>query len=80
MPALPIPPLHSDLHCAPWLRLKRRLSTLGLRCAAAWRAQRRRSEDRRILQEMSERDLRDIGLGRCDVPYVAGVRHESASR
>jgi uncharacterized protein YjiS (DUF1127 family) len=80
MPALPIPPLPSSLRCAPWPRLARWLTNLGLHCAAAWRAHRRRGEDRRILLEMSERDLRDIGLGRCDVPYVAGRCHDSASR
>jgi uncharacterized protein YjiS (DUF1127 family) len=80
MPALPIPPLHSNLLRTPWPRLVCWLASCRQRCAAAWRAQRRRGEDRRILQDMSERDLRDIGLGRGDVPYVTGRRHDGASR
>jgi uncharacterized protein YjiS (DUF1127 family) len=80
MPALPLPSLRSDLRRAPWPRLRGWLTTLRLRCAVAWRAHRRRAEDLRILLEMSDRDLRDLGLGRCDVPYVAGRRHDSASR
>lgn len=42
-----------------------------LRCAAAWRAARRRAADRRLMQAMSARDLRDLGIGRGEARHWA---------
>lgn len=50
--------------------LVRRAAKQGVKAMAAWRAWRRRREDAFALQQMSDRDLLDVGLGRSDLPFV----------
>ena len=42
---------------------------LGARLVGAWRAHRRRAQQRAQIQRLSERDLRDIGLTRAQLDF-----------
>lgn len=53
------------------LAWRHRLAAACARGRARWQAWRRQEQDTRILRDMSERELRDLGLGRGDLPGIA---------
>ena len=63
--------------CGLMLRLA---AARGDQAMAAWRAWRRRERDARALQEMNDRDLNDIGLGRSDLPFVVSSHLDDRRR
>lgn len=73
MPASLIPAI--ALSRPGWLRwlplLRDRLAVVCAHGVAQWHAWRRREQDARILVEMSDRDLLDLGLSRGDLPVIA---------
>lgn len=48
--------------------------------ADAWRAARRRAADRRLLQAMSDAELRDLGLGRGEAAHWTQAAERMAQR
>jgi uncharacterized protein YjiS (DUF1127 family) len=73
MPAFPNSTLlPSLLACLEGLRTwHHRLAAACARGVVLWHAWRRQEQDARILRDMSERELRDLGLGRGDLPGIA---------
>jgi uncharacterized protein YjiS (DUF1127 family) len=56
------------------LRLLRGMAGLACRAAMQFAVWRRKTRDRRILSSLSDRELSDMGITRCDIPsIVAGT-------